>query len=76
MSMLKAPVEVDEEVLATGTEVIGTTTKRGVGAVLREAGQRLVRMRIMVKLGEMADRAYSDEVIGTKPRFCSVCRPH
>ena len=76
MSMVKAPVEVDDEVPAAGTEVIGTTTKRGVGAVLRQAGQRLVRMRIMVKLGEMADRAYVDEVIGTKPRFCSVCRPH
>ena len=61
MSTVKTPVETDQEALATATEVPGTNTKRHpVGAALREAGQRLVRMRVLVKLSEMTDRANLD----------------
>jgi hypothetical protein len=60
MSTVKTPVEIDQEALATA-EVPGAETKRhAVGAALREAGQRLVRMRVLVKLGEMTDRANLD----------------
>ena len=61
MSMVKTPVEIDEETLAAAAEVPGTEAKRhAVGVALREAGQRLARMRVLVKLGEMTDRANLD----------------
>ena len=61
MSTVKTPVEIDEEALPTAAEVPGTKTKRhAVGATVREAGQRLARMRVLVKLGEMTDRANLD----------------
>ena len=61
MSTVKTPVEIDQEALATAAEVPVTKTKRhAVGAALREAGQRLVRMRVLVKLSEMTDRANLD----------------
>ena len=76
MSMVKTPVEIAEEVPAAPVEAPGTgTKKRRVRAALREFGQRLARTRVLVKLGEMADRSF-DEPVGTKARFCSVCRPH
>jgi hypothetical protein len=75
MSMVKTPVEIDEEALAPAPEVPGTKpSKHMVGAALHELGRRL--SRILVKLGEMADKSDFDEVNGTKPRFCTVCRPH
>ena len=56
MSMVKTPVEIDEEALATAAEVLGTKTKKDtVNAALREVGQRLVRLRALARLGEMAD---------------------
>jgi Arc/MetJ family transcription regulator len=61
MSTVKTPVEIDEEALAAAAKVPGTKTKRhAVGAALRETGQRLARMRALVKLGEMTDRANLD----------------
>ena len=61
MSTLKTPAEIDQETLATAAEVPSTRTKRHpVGAALREAGQRLARMRVLVKLSEMTDRANLD----------------
>ena len=61
MSTVKTPVEIDQEALATAAEAPGTTAKKhAVGAALREAGQRLVRMRVLVKLSEMTDRANLD----------------
>jgi Arc/MetJ family transcription regulator len=61
MSTLKTSAEIDQETLATAAEVPGTKTKKhAAGAALREAGQRLVRMRVLVKLGEMTDRANLD----------------
>jgi Arc/MetJ family transcription regulator len=61
MSTVKTPVEIDQETRAAVAEVPGTTTKRhAAGAALREAGQRLVRLCVLVKLGEMTDRANLD----------------
>ena len=61
MSTVKTPAGIDEEALAIAAEVPGTKTKgHAVGAALREAGQRLVRMRALVKLGEMTDMANLD----------------
>jgi Arc/MetJ family transcription regulator len=61
MSTLKTPVEIDQQARATAAEAPVTKTKRhSVGAALREAGQRLVRMRVLVKLSEMTDRANLD----------------
>lgn len=67
MTMVKTPVEIDEEALATAAEVLGTKTKKDtVNAALREVGQRLVRLRAMAQLGEMADRGDFDEFLGDK----------
>jgi len=41
---LKTSVEIDEEALATA-----------VNAAFREVGQRLVRLRALARLGDMAD---------------------
>ena len=52
MAMLKTPIAIDQEALATAAELLGTKTKKDtVNEALREVGQRLVRLR-----GEMADR--------------------
>jgi hypothetical protein len=74
MSMVKTPVEIDEEALAPAPEVPGVKTNKYMAGALHKLGQRLAR--ILIKLGEMADKSNFDEVNGTKPRFCSVCRPH
>jgi Arc/MetJ family transcription regulator len=61
MSTVKTSAEIDHETLATAAEAPGTKPKRhAVGAALREAGQRLARMRVLVKLSEMTDRANLD----------------
>lgn len=70
MSMVKTPVEIDEEALATAAEVLGTKTKKDtVNAALREVGQRLVRLRGLAVLGEMADRGDFDEYLGNKAAY-------
>ena len=46
MAMVKTPIEIDEDALATAAEVLGTKTKKDtVNAALREVGQRLERLR-------------------------------
>ena len=46
-----------KDALAVAAGVLGTTTKKDtVNAALREVGQRLVRLRALTRLGEMADR--------------------
>jgi Arc/MetJ family transcription regulator len=46
VAMIKTPIEIDEEALATAAEVLGTKTKKDtVSAALREVGQRLERLR-------------------------------
>lgn len=70
MSMVKTPIELDQEALAIAAEVLGTKTKKEtVNAALREVGQRLVRLRALARLGEMADRGDFDEFIGNKTAY-------
>jgi len=70
MSMVKTPIEIDEEALATAAEVLGTKTKKDtVNAALREVGQRLVRLQALARLGEMADRGDFDEFVGNKSAY-------
>jgi Arc/MetJ family transcription regulator len=70
MTMSKTPIEIDLEALAIAAEVLGTTTKKDtVNAALREVGQRLVRLRALARLGEMADRGDFDEFLGDKAAY-------
>jgi len=60
MTMVKTPVEIDQEALALAIEVLGTKTKKDtVNAALREVGQRLDRLRALARLREMADQGES-----------------
>jgi Arc/MetJ family transcription regulator len=70
MAMVKTPIEIDEEALAVAAEVLGTKTKKDtVNAALREVGQRLLRLRALAQLGEMADRGDFDEFLGNKAAY-------
>lgn len=70
MAMVKTPVEIDTEALAVAAEVLGTKTKKDtVNAALREVGQRLVRLRALARLGDMADRGDFDEFLGNKAAY-------
>ena len=67
MTMIKTPIEIDQEALETAAEVLGTKTKKDtVNAALKEVGQRLTRLRALAALGEMADRGDFDEFLGGK----------
>jgi Arc/MetJ family transcription regulator len=66
----RAPIEIDQEALAVAAEVLGTTTKKDtVNAALREVGQRLVRLRALARLGEMADRGDFDGFLDGKAAY-------
>jgi Arc/MetJ family transcription regulator len=70
MAMVKTPIEIDEDALATAAEVLGTRTKKDtVNAALREVGQRLERLRALAELGAMADRGDFDEFVGHKAAY-------
>jgi Arc/MetJ family transcription regulator len=70
MVMIKTPIEIDQEALAVAAEVLGTKTKKDtVNAALREVGQRLVRLRALARLGEMADRGDFDEFLAGKSAY-------
>jgi Arc/MetJ family transcription regulator len=70
MGMTKTPVEIDDEALAAAAKVLGTTTKKDtVNAALREVSQRLLRLRALERLGEMADQGQFDEFLGDKDAF-------
>jgi Arc/MetJ family transcription regulator len=70
MAMMKTPIEIDQEALAIAAEVLGTKTKKDtVNAALREVGQRLVRLRALARLGEMADRGDFSEFLGDKTAY-------
>ncbi|MHB1596150.1 MAG: type II toxin-antitoxin system VapB family antitoxin [Streptosporangiaceae bacterium] len=70
MSVTKTPIEIDEDALRVAAEVLGTKTKKDtVNAALREVGQRLVRLRALAGLGEMADRGDFDEFVGNKAAY-------
>jgi Arc/MetJ family transcription regulator len=63
-------IEIDQEALRSAAEVLGTkTAKDTVNAALREVGQRLVRLRALARLGEMADRGDFDEFLGNKATY-------
>ncbi len=67
MRKVKALIDIDQEALAAAAEVLGTTTKEDtVNAALLEVGQRLVRLRALARLGEMADRGDFDEFLGDR----------
>jgi Arc/MetJ family transcription regulator len=70
VAMTKTPIEIDPEALAIAAEVLGTKTKKDtVNAALREVGQRLVRMRALAGLSEMADRGDFDEFLDNKAAY-------
>jgi Arc/MetJ family transcription regulator len=70
MTMIKTPIEIDQEALETAAEALGTKTKKDtVNAALREVGQRLTRLRALAALGEMADRGDFDEFLDDKPAY-------
>ena len=70
MAMISTTIEVDQEALASAAEVLGTSTMSDtVNAALRQVGQRLVRMRALAELGEMADRGDLDEFLDTKAAY-------
>lgn len=70
VTMIKTPIEIDQEALETAAEVLGTKTKKDtVNAALKEVGQRLTRLRALAALGEMADRGDFDEFLGDKPAY-------
>ena len=70
MTMIKTPIEIDQEALETAAEVLGTKTKKDtVNAALKEVGQRLIRLRALAALGEMADRGDFDEFLGDKSAY-------
>lgn len=70
MTMIKTPIEIDQEALETAAEVLGTKTKKDtVNAALKEVGQRLTRLRALATLGEMADRGDFDEFLGDKSAY-------
>jgi Arc/MetJ family transcription regulator len=70
MTMVKTPVEIDQEALTIAAEVLGTKSKKDtVNAALREVGQRLVRLRALARLGEMADSGDFDEFLGSKAPY-------
>ena len=68
--MAKTPIELDEEALATASEILGTRTKKDtVNAALREVGARLRRERAFAELGAMSDRGDFDEFRGSKAAY-------
>ena len=68
MATVKTLIEIDQDALAMAAEVLGTTTENDtVNAALREVGERLVRLRALARLGEMADRGDFDEFLDDKP---------
>jgi Arc/MetJ family transcription regulator len=70
MTMVKTPIEIDQEALTIAAEVLGTKSKKDtVNAALREVGQRLVRLRALARLGEMADGGDFDEFLGGKSPY-------
>lgn len=69
-TMIKTPIEIDQEALETAAEVLGTKTKKDtVNAALKEVGQRLIRLRALATLGDMADRGDFDEFLGDKSAY-------
>jgi Arc/MetJ family transcription regulator len=76
MAMVKTTIEIDQEALAIAAEVLGTKTKKEtVNAALREVGQRLLRLRALARLGDMADQGHFDDFLGNKAAYRRSRRP-
>lgn len=70
MGMTKTPIEIDDDALDAASKVLGTTTKKDtVNAALREVSQRLLRLRALEQLGEMADEGQFDEFLKGKESY-------
>jgi Arc/MetJ family transcription regulator len=70
MGMTKTPVEIDDEALAAAAKVLGTTTKKdAVNAALREVSQRLLRLRALEELEEIADQGQFEEFLDDKGAY-------
>jgi Arc/MetJ family transcription regulator len=62
MTMVKTPIEIDEEALATAAQVLGTKTKKDtVNAALHEVGQRLARLHALARLQSWPTRKPDDD---------------
>ena len=70
MTMIKTPIEIDQEALETAAEVLGSQTKKDtVNAALKEVVQRLTRLGALAAIGVMADRGDFDEFLGDKSAY-------
>jgi Arc/MetJ family transcription regulator len=80
MAMVKTPIEIDEEALATAAEVLGTKTKKDtVNAALRQVTAQAARRRDLQRLidGGLPDlseeevmRAHGGSSAPSVPRQC------
>ena len=69
-NLVTTPMEIDREPLAMAAEALGTEpAENTVNAALREVSLRLVRLRALARLGEMADRGHFDEFLGNKGAY-------
>jgi hypothetical protein len=59
-------MEIDQEPAGHGR---GGPDEDTMNALLREVGLRLVRLRALARLGEMADRGDFDEFLGNKGAY-------
>ena len=70
VTVARTVIDLDDELVASVAKELGTSTKKDtVNAALREVGQRLVRLRALARLGEMADAGDFDEFLGDKASF-------
>jgi Arc/MetJ family transcription regulator len=71
MAMVKTPIEIDEEALATAAEVLGTKTKKDtVNAALREVMASRRRAVALTRLRDAAtDGAFDLAVLQDKQRY-------
>ena len=75
MGLIKTRIEIDQDALTMAAEVLGTKTKKDtVKLALREVGERLVRLRALARLREMADRGDFDEFVANKAAYRTVRR--
>ena len=62
--MTKSLIDVDDEALAEAAALFGTRTKKDtVNTALREAAQRLRRLRALEELAEMGGAGDFDELL-------------
>lgn len=70
MTVVRMQIKIDQQALAVAAEAMGTTTTTDtVNSALREVGQRLLRLRALARLGEMADRGDFVEFLNGRPSY-------